>query len=74
MEHLKDSCSRVTKFHAKLDADMLLNFAIHRGQNETRVKKAPCKKNACSQCGVMWQTDATGLQKCDLGLPFIFFH
>jgi hypothetical protein len=28
--------SRFTKLHAKLDADMMLNFAIHCRQNETR--------------------------------------
>jgi hypothetical protein len=33
------------------------------------VKKHSCKYNECSQCGVMWQTDAIGFQKCDLGLP-----
>jgi hypothetical protein len=33
------------------------------------VKKHLCQNNACSQHGVTWQTDAIGLQKCDLGLP-----
>jgi hypothetical protein len=32
------------------------------------LKKHSCKNNACSQRGVMWQTDAIGLWKCDLGL------
>jgi hypothetical protein len=32
-------------------------------------KKHSCKNNVCSQCGVMWQTGAVGLWKCDLGLP-----
>jgi hypothetical protein len=35
-------------------------------------KKHPCKNNACSQRGVMWGTDAIGLQKCDLAPPLIF--
>jgi hypothetical protein len=35
----------------------------------TKSKKHSCKNNAYSQCGVTWQTDAVGLQKCDRGLP-----
>jgi hypothetical protein len=32
--------SGYTELHAKLDPDTLLNFAIHRRQNETKVEKA----------------------------------
>jgi hypothetical protein len=34
-----------------------------------KLKRHLCKNNAFSQHGVMWQTDETGLWKCDLGLP-----
>jgi sulfur relay (sulfurtransferase) complex TusBCD TusD component (DsrE family) len=34
------------------------------------VVKHSCKNNAYSRRGVMWQTDAIGLRKCDLGLSF----
>jgi hypothetical protein len=30
--------------------------------------------NAYSQHGVMWQTDAIGFEKCDLGLPSSFLE
>jgi hypothetical protein len=43
----------------------LLDFDIHR----RKTKHESCKNNAFSQCSVTWQTDAIGLQKCDLGLP-----
>jgi hypothetical protein len=33
------------------------------------LKKHSRQNNVCSQCSVTWQTDAIGLQKCDLGLP-----
>jgi hypothetical protein len=33
------------------------------------LKKHLSKDDECSQRGVMWQTDAVGLQKCDCGLP-----
>jgi hypothetical protein len=32
------------------------------------VEKELVKNNACSERGVMWQSDAIGFQKCDLGL------
>jgi hypothetical protein len=35
-KHFKGFGSRFTELHAKLDADMLLDFAIHRRQNETQ--------------------------------------
>jgi hypothetical protein len=40
MKHFKDSGSRFTELHTKLDADTLLNFAIHCRQNETRIQKS----------------------------------
>jgi hypothetical protein len=70
-KHFKGVGSRFTQLHAKLVADILLNFAIHHRQNETQSQK---QNNACSQHGVMWQTDAIGFQKCDLGSLLIFFH
>jgi hypothetical protein len=39
MKHFKVFSSGFTKLHAKLDADMLLYFAIHRRQNETQSRK-----------------------------------
>jgi hypothetical protein len=69
MKHFKGFGSGFTKLHAKLDADTSLDFAIHHVQKQnTKSKKHLCKKNACSQHGVMWQTDAIRLQNCDLGL------
>jgi hypothetical protein len=38
-------------------------------KRNTKSKKHSCKNNACSQRGVVWQTDEIGLRKCDLGLP-----
>jgi hypothetical protein len=71
-KHFKGFGSRFTELHAKLDAYMLLDFAINRRQNETRSRKSTCENNSCSQRGVTWQTDAIGFQKCDLGLPSSF--
>jgi hypothetical protein len=39
-----------------------------------KVEKYSCKNSACSQPSLTWQTDAVGLQKCDLGLLLIIFH
>jgi hypothetical protein len=39
-KHFKSFGSGFTEFHAKLDADTLLDFAIHRRQNETRSRKS----------------------------------
>jgi hypothetical protein len=55
--------------HAKLGADTFLDFSIHHRQNETRSAKRTCVKKCGFRGGVMWQTDAIGFQKCDLGLP-----
>jgi hypothetical protein len=37
-------------------------------KQNTKSIKDSCKNNGCSQRGVMWQTDAIGFHKCDLGL------
>jgi hypothetical protein len=37
--HFKGFGSGFAKLHAKLDADTLLDFAIHRRQKETRSRK-----------------------------------
>jgi hypothetical protein len=48
---------------------MLLDFANCHIQNETQSKKPQlCANNACSQHGIMWQTDATGVQKYERSL------
>jgi hypothetical protein len=33
-------CSRFTELHTKLDADTLLDFAIHHRENKTRSQKS----------------------------------
>jgi hypothetical protein len=43
-KHFKGFGSGFTKLHAKLDADTLLNFAIHCRQAETRSQKSACVK------------------------------
>jgi hypothetical protein len=35
MKHFRGFGGGFTELHAELDADMLLDFAIHHGQNET---------------------------------------
>jgi hypothetical protein len=48
-----------TELHAKLDADALLNFAIHRRQNETRSQKSTHVKtmrvHSVVSCGSLMQ-------------------
>jgi hypothetical protein len=39
--------SGFTELHAKLDADTLLCFAIHRRQNETQSQKSTYIKQSC---------------------------
>jgi hypothetical protein len=39
-KHFKGFDSGFIELHAKLDADTLLGFAIHRRENETRIRKA----------------------------------
>jgi hypothetical protein len=40
MKHFTGFGSGFTELHAKLDADKLLNFAIHRRQNGTQGRKS----------------------------------
>jgi hypothetical protein len=39
-KHFKVFGGGFTELHAKFDADTLLDFAIHRRQNETRSRKS----------------------------------
>jgi hypothetical protein len=45
-KHFKGFGSGFTELHANLDADTLLNFAIHRRQNGTRSRKSTRVKTA----------------------------
>jgi hypothetical protein len=42
-KHFKGFGSGFTELHAKRDADTLLDFAIHRRQNETRNRRTSVK-------------------------------
>jgi hypothetical protein len=59
MKHFKSFDSGYTKLHAKLDADTLLDFAIHRRQNETPSQKRTCVKtmlvHSVMSCGRVMQ-------------------
>jgi hypothetical protein len=59
MKHFKGFGNRSAKLHAKLDANMLLNFAIHRRQNETQSQKNTCVKtkhvHSVVSCGRLMQ-------------------
>jgi hypothetical protein len=71
MKHLKG----FTELHAKLDADTLLDFAIHRGQNETRSRKSTRVKT--KPVDSMVSRDRLMQQACrsmTLASPLIFFH
>jgi hypothetical protein len=68
-KHIKDFISGFAELHAKLDADILLDFVNpSQTKRNTKWKKHSCKNYACSQRGVSWQTNAIGFRKCDLGL------
>jgi hypothetical protein len=43
----------VTELHAKVNADTLLDFAIHCSQNETRSRKSTPVKTACVHSAVL---------------------
>jgi hypothetical protein len=58
------------KFHAKRDADTLFDFATHYKKIETKSKEHLCINNTCLQRGATYQSEATDLWKCDLGLPW----
>jgi hypothetical protein len=50
MKHFKGFGSGFTELQAKLNADTLLDFAIHhRQKRNTKSKKHSCKNNASSQ-------------------------
>jgi hypothetical protein len=69
-KHFNGFSSGFSQLHAKLDADALLDIVIHcRKKLNTKWKKWPCKNNQCAQRSVTWQTEAMGLQQCDLGFP-----
>jgi hypothetical protein len=46
-KHFKGFGSEFTELHAKLDAVSLLDFAIHRRQNETLYRKSTRVKTVC---------------------------
>jgi hypothetical protein len=48
-------------FHAKLVADTLLDFAVHRRQNETQVEKHLCKNMRVHNAKSHGKTDAIWL-------------
>jgi hypothetical protein len=47
MKHFKGFGSGFAEHHAKLDTDTLLDFAIHRRQNETQSRKSTRVKTVC---------------------------
>jgi hypothetical protein len=72
-KHFKGFGSGSIKLHAKLDADTLLDFAIHRRENETQSQKSTCVKTMCVHsmvsCGRLMQ-QACG--SVNLTSPLIF--
>jgi hypothetical protein len=52
--HFKVFCSGFTELHANIDADTLLDYAIHRRQNKTRSRKSTRVKKCMftAQCHV----------------------
>jgi hypothetical protein len=46
MKHFKGFSSGRTELHTKLDADTLLDFAIHHRQNETQSQNSTHAKTA----------------------------
>jgi hypothetical protein len=57
--HFKHFGSGFTELHAKLGANRLLDYAIHRGQNETQRQKSPSAKtmhvHSAVSCGRLMQ-------------------
>jgi hypothetical protein len=55
-KHFKSLGRGFTELHAKLDADTLLDFALHRRQNETRSRKSTRVKtmlvHSAMSCGI----------------------
>jgi hypothetical protein len=67
--------SGFTERHAKLEADTLLDFAVHCRQNKTQSKKSTRMKIMRVHSASMWQIGSVGLRKCDLAPPpQIFSH
>jgi hypothetical protein len=54
-KHFKGFGGGFTELHAKLDADTLLDFAIHRRQNETRCRKGSSVKTSVVSRGRVMQ-------------------
>jgi hypothetical protein len=50
--HCRGFGNGFTELHAKIDADMLLDFAIHHRQNKTRSQKSTLAKTICVQGAV----------------------
>jgi hypothetical protein len=75
MKHFKAFGSEFTELHTKLDADTLLDFAIHHIQNETRSQKSARVKtmhahSAVSRGRLMQQAFGS----VTLVSPLIIFH
>jgi hypothetical protein len=74
-KHFNGFSSEFTKLHATLDADTLLDFAIHRRQNKTWSRKSTHVKaihvhNTVSHGRLMQQAFGS----VTLASPLIFFH
>jgi hypothetical protein len=70
MKHFRGFGSGFPELHTKIDANMLLNFAIHRRKKETHSQKSTRVKTMCVHRAVSrGRLMKTGLRKCDLGLP-----
>jgi hypothetical protein len=75
MKHFKGFGSGFIKLHAKLDAHMLLHFAIHCRQNKTQIRKSICVKTmrvdrTVSRGRLMqWAFGSVALAS-----PLFFFH
>jgi hypothetical protein len=64
-----------TEFHAKLDADTLLNFAIHRRQHETRSRKSNrVKKMRVHSAVSRGRLMQLACRSVTFVSPLIFFH
>jgi hypothetical protein len=75
MKHFKSFRGGFTELHAKLDANMLLDFAIHRRQNETWSRKSTRVKtmlvHSVMSCGRVMQQ---ACRSTTLASPLILFH
>jgi hypothetical protein len=70
LKHFKGCGSGFTELDENFYAQTLLNFAIHRRQNETRSRKRILLKTICVNSAVSrGKLAATGLWKSDYGLP-----